>query len=104
MRVPLAVLAGIVAGTAGGLAVPRVGGEPPPCPAQAGFDRGSIGGDGVFLAYVSRGCGDVAGKTCVVADATKRIVAEHVDAGIAQDCVAFNQYIGAGLNARSRAT
>ena len=36
--------------------------------------------------------------SCTIADATRPIAREIVPRGVAQDCVAFNQYVGAGLN------
>ena len=84
----LAVLAGLLLGAATQLALV----EPePPC---ARLDQGTVRGDGVFFAV---GCAGT--RSCTIGDATSPIAREVVPAGVQQDCVAFNQYIGAGLNA-----
>ena len=58
------------------------------------LDQGTARGDGVFLAVGCEGA-----RSCTVGDATKPIAREMVPDGVRQDCVAFNQYVGAGLNA-----
>ncbi len=93
-RLVLIALLGLLAGAGAQLALR----EPAPgCGSRALLDQGTLRGDGVFLAVMTAGCGEA--RSCTVADATKPIAREIVPAGVAQDCVAFNQYIGAGLNA-----
>jgi hypothetical protein len=53
----------------------------------------------VFFAVVPRPCSGVGETACEVGDGTGPIDREVVAAGIEQDCVAFNQYVGAGFNA-----
>ena len=92
------LLALAVAGLAAGAGAQLALVEPEPrCGSRALLDQGTLRGDGVFLAVLTEGCGER--RSCTVADATKAIAREVVPAGVAQDCVAFNQYIGAGLNA-----
>jgi hypothetical protein len=67
--------------------------------AQAGFSGGSSAADGVFFAVVPRPCSGAGETVCEVADGTGSIDREVVAAGIDQDCVAFNQFVGAGFNA-----
>ena len=87
-RLLIVALAGLALGAGANLAL-----DDPP--ARCGLlDQGTIGGDGVFLAVGCEGT-----RSCTVGDATKPIAREIVPVGVRQDCVAFNQYIGAGLNA-----
>jgi hypothetical protein len=53
----------------------------------------------VFFAVVPRPCSGAGETVCEVGDATGPIDREIVAAGIEQDCVAFNQFVGAGFNA-----
>ena len=87
MRLLIAALAGAAIGAGAHLALVD------PAPRCGLLDQGTIRGDGVFLAV---GCAGT--RTCTVGDATKPIAREIVPEGVRQDCVAFNQYIGAGLN------
>jgi hypothetical protein len=66
---------------------------------RAGFAGGSSAADGVFFAVVPRPCSGTGETVCEVADGTGPIDREVVAAGIDQDCVAFNQFVGAGFNA-----
>lgn len=92
-RLLTVALAGAALGAGGNLALV----EPEPrCGARAMLDQGTLRGDGVFLAVMTSGCGEA--RSCTVADATSPIAREIVPRGVEQDCVAFNQYIGAGLN------
>ena len=47
---------------------------------------------------VPRACPRLAGATCEVGDGGGPIDRETVPAGVVQDCVAFNQHVGAGLD------
>ena len=87
-RLLTVALAGLALGAGANFALD---GPPAPCGL---LDQGTIRGDGVFLAVGCEGT-----RTCTIADATKPIAREIVAEGVRQDCVAFNQYIGAGLNA-----
>ncbi len=88
MRVAALAVAGLLGGVGAQFALV----EPErPC---ARLDQGTTRGDGVFLAV---GCAGA--RSCTVGDATSAIAREIVPDGVRQDCVAFNQYIGAGLNA-----
>ena len=93
-RLLIVALAGIALGIGANLALTDAERS---CGARGLLDQGTIRGDGVFLAVMTAGCGEA--RSCTVADATKRIAREVVPAGVEQDCVAFNQYVGAGLNA-----
>lgn len=66
---------------------------------RAGFSGGSTASDGVFFAVVPRPCSGTGETVCEVGDGTGAIDREVVAAGIDQDCVAFNQFVGAGFNA-----
>ena len=86
-RLLTVALAGLALGAGANLALDDA-------PARCGqLDQGTIRGDGVFLAVGCEGT-----RSCTIGDATKPIAREIVPAGVRQDCVAFNQYIGAGLN------
>lgn len=92
-RLLIAALAGAALGAAGNLALV----EPEPrCGARGMLDQGTLRGDAVLLAVMTTGCGEA--RSCTIADETRPIAREVVPAGVEQDCVAFNQYIGAGLN------
>jgi hypothetical protein len=67
--------------------------------AHAGFNGGASAADGVFFAAVPRPCAGTGETACAVGDGTGPIDREVVAAGIEQDCVAFNQFVGAGFNA-----
>lgn len=87
MRLVALAIAGLAVGATVQLALI----EPvAPC---ARLDQGTVGGDGVFLAVGCEGT-----RSCTVGDATRPIAREVVPAGVRQDCVVFNQYIGSGLN------
>jgi hypothetical protein len=64
---------------------------------RAGFSGGSSAADGVFFAVVPRPCSGTGETVCEVGDGTGPIDREVVAAGIDQDCVAFNQFVGAGI-------
>jgi hypothetical protein len=68
------------------------------CPAAA-FSTGGDEADGVFAALLKRGCDDDQVRACTVGDGHGPIDRETVPAGVRQDCFAFNQFIGSGLNA-----
>ncbi len=93
-RLLIVALAGATVGAGAALAL-----VPPDsrCGARGMLDQGTLRGDGVLLAVMTARCGEA--RSCTVADATRPIARELVPAGVEQDCVAFNQYIGAGLNA-----
>ena len=93
-RLLIAALAGLALGAGANLALVEA---EPRCGARGMLDQGTLRGDGVFLAVLTAGCGQA--RSCTVADATGPIAREIVPRGIEQDCVALNQYVGAGLNA-----
>ncbi len=87
-RLPIVALAGLALGAGANFAASD------PRPRCGLLDQGTLRGDGVFLAVGCEGA-----RSCTIGDATKAIAREVVPEGVRQDCVAFNQYIGAGLNA-----
>ena len=62
----------------------------------AGFVGGPEVADGLFAARIPAACGFGRTRSCTVADGHGPITREVVPAGVAQDCFAFNQFIGAG--------
>jgi hypothetical protein len=91
--------AACIAAIAAGSACGGKGGAVGDACGHAGFSGGSSAADGVFFAVVPRPCSGDGETACTVGDATGPIDREVVAAGIEQDCVAFNQYVGAGFNA-----
>jgi hypothetical protein len=96
---PARAAAWLAALAAGGACAGCGGGAGADACSSAGFRGGASAADGVFFAVVPRPCSGAGQTACTVGDGTSAIDREVVAAGIEQDCVAFNQFVGAGFNA-----
>jgi hypothetical protein len=93
----VAALVAVVAAALATVVLVEGGEDRPRCPAVA-LSQGTDEADGVFAALAKRGCEEGVVRTCTVGDGHSPIASETVPKGIREDCFAFNQFIGSGLN------